>query len=274
MTQGIGRIRRDYILTFGIRGGTVTILPPTKISFNVDKSTRGQLNKMQLAITNLGESNRLQLVKDAEDQKRIPVSLSVGYKGKTELIYKGTIQTGDNARQGADIITNIMSLDGGFDGLKSFTNRTVEGGRRAVDAALSDMPNTTVGQINERPVLSRPKVLVGNSLQLIEDTIGNDETWYIDNEQLYIIKDNEVVGRFIPIVSAATGLISTPTRQNKEVTFQTKMNPSVKLGGSAKLISATAPHLNGTYRIDVINYTGDNYGDAWDQTCTGFLING
>jgi hypothetical protein len=266
------RAFRDYILTFGVRGGTVTVRPPHRITFNVDKSTRGGLNKARITIENIEESKRLQLVKDAEDQKRITVELSVGYKGSIEPIYKGTILTGSNERQGASIITNIESLDGGFDGLNSFTNRTVEGGRRAVDAALSDMPNTTVGQINERPVLSRPKVLIGNSLRLIEETIGENETWFIDNEQLYIISDSEVVGRFIPVVSAETGLISTPTRKNKEVTFQTKMNPSIKLGGSAKLISQTAPHLNGTYRVDVIGYAGDNNGDAWDQTCTGFLI--
>lgn len=266
------RAFRDCSVTFGVRGGTVTVSHPNRITFSVDKSTRGGLNKSRITIENIEESKRLQLVKDAEDSKRIPITLSVGYKGSIEQIYKGTVLTGENARQGANIVTSINSLDGGFDGLNSFTNRTVEGGRRAVDAALEDMPNTSVGQINDRPVLSRPKVLIGNSLRLIEETIGNDETWFIDNEQLYIISDNETVGRFIPLVSAQTGLISTPTRQNKEVTFQTKFNPSIILGGQSRLLSQTAPHLNGVYRVDAINYSGDNYGDAWNQTCTGFLI--
>jgi len=266
------RFIRDYVLTFGIRGGELTIRPPKRISFTADKSIRGQLNKIELMCYNLAEKDRLQLVKDAEDFKRIPVSLSVGYKGSLESVYKGTVKIGNNERQGADIITKISGLDGGFDAENSFTNRTVNGGELALDSALLDMPNTTIGKINERPVLARPKVLVGNSLKLIEETIGFGETWYIDNEQLYIVADDEVISRFIPLVSAATGLISTPSRQNKEVTFETRMNPSIKIGNRSQLESITAPHLNGIYRIETISYSGDNYGDAWNMVCTGVLV--
>lgn len=269
--MSVRRFNRDYQLTIGILGGTVTVKPPMRIEFQADKSIRGQLNKIQIKLYNLSERNRLALVKDAEQRKRIPLSLSVGYQGRLELVFKGTVHKGENTRQGPDIITTLEGLDGGFDYLNSFTNRTVSGGRRAVDSALEDMPNTTAGKINDRPALSRPKVLVGNSVRLIEDTIGPGETWYIDNEQLFIISDNQVTSRLIPVVSAETGLISTPSREFQEVTFQTLMNPSIKIGQRVKLISATAPHLDGVYKIDTISYSGDNFGDDWSQTCTGRL---
>lgn len=265
------RFNRDYRLEVGILGGTVTVRPPMRIEFQADKSIRGQLNKIQIRLYNLSERNRLALVKDAEQRKRIPLSLSVGYQGRLELVFKGTVHTGSNARQGADIVTTLDGLDGGFDYINSFTSRTVAGGRRAVDAALEDMPNTGVGKINDRPVLTRPKVLVGNSVRLIEDTIGPGETWYIDDEQLYIISDNQVTSRFIPVVSAETGLISTPEREFQEVTFQTLLNPSIRIGGRVKLVSRTAPHLDGIYKIDTISYSGDNFGDDWSQFCTGRL---
>lgn len=268
----MSRFIRDYEFRAQILGGEVVVRPPLRINFQADKSIRGGLNKIQIQLYNLEERKRLSLVKDAEQQIRIPIQLSVGYQGSLELVFRGTVYRGSNERQGADIITNLESLDGGFDFLNSFTSRTVEGGRRAVDAALSDMPNTTIGKITERPVLTRPKVLVGNSAKLIEDMIGPDETWYIDNEQLYIIKDNEITSRFIPLVSAQTGLISTPTRDNKEVTFETLMNPSVKIGQLAQLQSKIAPHLNGRYRIETISYQGDNFGDTWSQACTGRLL--
>jgi len=101
--------------------------------------------------------------------------------------------------------------------------------------------------------------------------VGPGETWYIDNEQLFVIKDTEVTSGLKPVVSAETGLISTPTRDSSLVTFETLMNPTVKIGGLASLKSATAPHLDGIYRIETISYSGDNYGDAWTQTCTGTL---
>jgi len=268
------RFSRNYVLVITVDGRNVVIKPPMQIVFEVTKSIRGGLNKMNIQITNLAESKRLSLVKDAEQRKIMPIGLSVGYQDRIELIFKGTIHTGSNSRQGPDLLTSLECLDGGEDFLNSFTARTVEGGRRAIDAALEDMPNTETGKITDRPVLTRPKVLVGNSARLIDDTVGPGETWYIDDEQLYVIKDNEVTSGLKPVVSAATGLISTPTRDSKLVTFETLMNPSVKIGGLASLKSSTAPHLDGIYRIETISYSGDNYGAAWTQTCTGTLAAG
>jgi hypothetical protein len=243
-----------------------------RISFEADKSISGGLNKCRIQLYNIEERKRLALAKDAEQQgKRIPIRLSCGYQDRQELIFKGTIFTGGTERQGADLVTTIESQDGGFDFTNSFTSRTVEGGKRAVDSVRQDMPNTDEGKITERPILTRPKVLVGNSAQLIDEMVGPGETWYIEDERLYIIKDNEVTSRFIPVVSAATGLISTPTRSSQQVTFQTLINPTVKIGRRVKLESTTAPYMDGIYRIETITYSGDNYGDAWSQTCTGRL---
>lgn len=269
--NSIPRFNRNYELKVRALGGEITMLPPLRVNFSADKSIRGGLNKMQLQIYNLEERKRLTMVRDAEDRTVVPLQLKVGYQDTMELIFKGTIHRGSNARQGADIVTTIECLDGGFDFINSFTSRTVEGGRRAIDAALSDMPNTGTGKITDRPTLTRPKVLVGNSAKLISDTVGPDETWYIENEQLYIIKNDEVVSRFIPVVSAQTGLISTPERESQQVTFKTLMNPAVKIGQRCKLVSETAPHLNGVYRIETINYSGDNFGSDWTQTVTGTL---
>ena len=268
------RFSRKYVLVITADGRNVLIKPPMQIVFEATKSIHGGLNKMNIQITNLSENKRLSLVKDAEQRKIMPIGLSVGYQDRIELVFKGTIHTGSNSRQGPDLLTSLECLDGGEDFLHSFTARTVEGGRRAIDAALEDMPNTETGKITDRPVLTRPKVLVGNSARLIDDMVGPGETWYIDNEQLFVIKDNEVTSGLKPVVSAETGLISTPTRDSSLVTFETLMNPTVKIGGLASLKSATAPHLDGIYRIETISYSGDNYGDAWTQTCTGTLAAG
>ena len=273
--MSIPRFNRTYTLEIDIGTRTEIIRPPMRISFEVDKSIMGGLNKCRIQLYNIEERKRLALAKDAEqNEKRIPIRLSCGYEDRQELIFKGTIFTGGTERQGPDLVTTLESQDGGFDFTNSFTSRTVEGGRRAVDAVRQDMPNTGEGKITERPTLTRPKVLVGNSAQLIDEMVGPGETWYIENERLYIIKDNEVTSRFIPVVSAATGLISTPTRESELVTFQTLINPTVKIGRRVKLESTTAPYMDGVYRIETITYSGDNYGDAWSQTCTGRLGGG
>lgn len=271
MTQ---RFSRNYELKISLPGdrGDTVIKPPIRINFQADKSIRGQLNKIQLQIYNLKEENRLRLVRDRNDnEKIIPLELKVGYQDDLETVFKGTIHKGSNKRQGADIVTTIEGLDGGFDFLNSYTSRTVEGARRAIDACISDTARLIYGKVTDRPELTRPKVLVGNSMKLIQDMIGPDETWFIDNEQLNIVKHHEVISNFTPRVSAGTGLITTPEREDMQVTFQTLMNPSIRIGHRAELKSTTAPHLDGTYKIETISYQGDNFGDEWSQTCTGLL---
>ena len=75
------RFSRDYILRITAGGLNIEIAPPIQIVFDVTKSIRGGLNKMNIQITNLAESKRLSLVKDAEEgEKVIPVALFVGYQ--------------------------------------------------------------------------------------------------------------------------------------------------------------------------------------------------
>ena len=265
------RFDRYYELKVGIGNREVTVKPPFRITFDAYKSISGGLNKINLKIYNLKEGTRLKLVKDKEDAATyIPLSLKVGYKNRLETIFKGSVFVGKNIREGADFASYIECQDGGVDYLTSFTSKTVDGGN-IVDALLSDMENTAKGKITQQQSLIRPKVLVGNTTKLIDQFIGDDQTWFIDNEQLYIIKDNQVVSSLIPVISAETGLINTPENDQRKISFTTIMNPSLRIGGRFKLVSATAPHLNGIYKIETINYKGDNYGDDWIQAVTGIV---
>lgn len=269
------RFNRDYELTIQI--GTdraVVVRPPMRVSFGASKSIAGGLNRLTARVYNLQPSNRLALVKDAEQAKRIPISFRVGYKDTLQLLFKGTVHRGQNMREGPDHITELECLDGGYDYLNSFTAKTVKGKSRAVDAVLGDMPNTGRGKLTAQNALIRPRVLVGASGQLIDDLINDDETWYIDEEKLYILKDDEVVSSFIPVVNAATGLLDTPTREQSKVTFNSLMNPTLKIGALCALESTSAPHLNGVYRIETIGSDGDTHGEKWTQKITALLAQG
>lgn len=266
------RFNRDFELTIGLGGQAVTIRPPLRVAFDAQKSISGGLNKLNLVAYNLKEQNRIKLVKDREEIKNIPLIFSVGYKNRLETIFKGSVHRGTNTGH-LERLSPLECLDGGFDFINSFTSRTVNGKENAVNAILSDMPNTGRGKITTQNNLIRPKVLVGNSATLISEQLNADETWYIEDEQLYIIKDNEVVSSFIPLVSAKTGLINTPERENEKVSFETMMNPTIKIGGQVKLESKTAPHLNGIYKVETLGFKGDNYGADWKMLITGIKNN-
>jgi len=212
----------------------------------------------------IGLVKRKKLIKeDMDTTTKMPFLLKAGYN-KIETLFKGFILESFSEKSGADIVTTIVSMDGLVDAQGSYTSTTVKKGD-AINVILKDMPNTTRARISDRPVVNRAKVLVGNSLKLVENNLKDDETYYIDEGKLYIIKQNEVVSDIIPLVNASTGLLNTPTKKKYEVTFNTLLNPSIRIGCQVKLESIYAENLNGTYKVLTITYRGDSSGTDWSQ---------
>ena len=264
----LSRFDRDYRLVVGVGGSRqVEVRPPMRVAFAAQKSVEGGLNKLTLRIYNLRQSSREAIAKDPEEVRHVPLSLEVGYSGELALIFRGSLHRAANKRSGADIITEIECLDGGYDFLNSFTSRTVRGGNNAIEAVLSDMPNTGAGKIASVPEILRPRVLVGASGKLFDDLIGDDQTWYIDDEQLFVLGTDQVVSALAPVVSSATGLLTTPERSMQRVSFSTLINPALRIGGLCRLESTLAPQMNGLYRINSMGYEGDIDGSAWQQQC-------
>lgn len=269
------RFQRDFELTIQVSDTqAVVIKPPMRVQFSADKSVSGGLNKINVKAFNLTKSNREAIQKDEDQQKRVPFALRAGYVDQLETIFKGTVFKASSRREGADIVTDIEGIDGGHDFLNSFVSKTTRGKGAAIDGVLADLPNTGKGKVTESTPLIRPKVMVGSAMHVLDSIIGEGESWYVDDEQLYIIKDNESTSRFAPLVNSDTGLIDTPERKQSRVTFTTLLNPAIKIGGLIQLESLQAPQINGVYKVESMGYSGDNYGQAWSQTITAILAGG
>lgn len=264
------RFIRDFELVIKPPSGKeIVVRPPQRIVFSCDKSITGGLNKLSLQAFNLNEQNRLAIVKDAEERKRIPILLKVGYVDDIEVIFQGSIHTSSNDRQGPDLISTIEAYDGGEDYFSGYIAATVANKEQAVNAVVGGLDNVNRGKFTQLKEITRPKVLIGNPLKILPSLLQQNETFYIDNEQLFIVKDDEVTEAFIPLVNAKTGLLKTPQREAQKVTFETLMNPSIKLGSRCKLESVNAPYLNGVIKIESMNYSGDSDGNDWSQSVTG-----
>ncbi|STA84128.1 hypothetical protein [Citrobacter youngae] len=295
---------RDYRLTVGIGNQAVIIEPPITVSFKaletVDKKSLG---KLSVSINGLKPSTRLQLLKSEDEEKYIPVRLEVGYDGKLRQVFQGSVKSGAVKREGAIHIVSLECEDGGHDYINAFTSRTVRGKDQVVDSVLQDMPNTKKGSVTKQQALIRPKVLVGSSSKILTDTLAPDESFFIKDERVHILKANEVTSGNISVVNARSGLLNTPqstkisaqddggkkgkTPTNEpdtdpagkkdtdsstlaksskgQIVFDTKLNPTLVIGGLCAVESVTNPALNGVYKIYQIETSGQNNGSAWYQ---------
>ena len=266
------RFLRDYSLTIGLGAQAVTIKPPFRIVFSADKSDKADLNKMTLKIYNLNDDKRRKLVRDGDKENSgyFPLQLMVGYQDRVETIFRGSVDEAGSAREGAEFVTTLTCMDGGHDFLNSFISTSVTSKVAAIDAALGTMPNTSKGKIGAQKDITRPKILVGNSMAVVADMLDPDQRWFIDDERLNILGGNEVVSGYIPVVSAETGLVVVES-EKESISATTFMNPSVKVGGLFQLISVVSPHLDGIYKVSQITYSGDFDGADWSQKITATI---
>ncbi|EIR3036467.1 hypothetical protein LWV01_002731 [Salmonella enterica] len=295
---------RDYRLTVGIGNQAVVIEPPITVSFKALETVDNKsLGKLSVSINGLKPSTRLQLLKSEDEDKYIPVRLEVGYDGKLRQVFQGSVKSGAVKREGAIHIVSLECEDGGHDYINAFTSRTVRGKDQVVDSVLQDMPNTKKGSVTKQQALIRPKVLVGSSSKIISDMLAPDESFFIKDERVHILKAHEVTSGNIPVVNARSGLLNTPqatkisaqddggkkakmptndpdtdpagkkdtdsstlAKSSKgQIVFDTKLNPMLVIGGLCSLESVTNPALNGVYKIYQIETSGQNNGSVWYQ---------
>lgn len=262
---------RDYILTVTKGTREVTIKPPFRLQFQCNKSISGDgLNKLQCSVYGLREYTRQIFHKDNDKESLVKIELSVGYEGQIKLLFLGDLHRGSSLLTSNSYVTRFEAFDGGEDYLNSYTAATVSGKQNAIETILQHMPNTEKGKITTLNDLVRPKVLMGASSKLIEDIKEDGEDFYIDNGKINIVKNDEVVGSYTPVVSAETGLLNTPEKEEEKVTFETMMNPFITIGGLLQLDSVVDKLLNGIYKVTDVTYSGDTRGSDWKQsvTCT------
>lgn len=264
---------RRYQLQITINNQIITISDPIQIQFSGNKSIFSGLNKINIAVYNLKRANYLRIRKDREEFTRIPITLNAGYEDSPELqvIFKGHIHTANAEKQGTNIITKIECIDGIVAYRNTFVNITST--NQPVRQLANALQDVEVGNVAEKNLI-RPKVLIGNALDLIYKQLDPDETAFIDNGRFNTLKANEIFRGNTIVVQQDRNLLGVPTRKNRKVTFTTYITPRIQLGKVVQLVSRIAPHLNGLYKVENINFSGDTRGKDWYMTITGSIATG
>lgn len=278
------RYGRNYKLTINLSNTeAVEITPELRIIFSIEKKIpdikKGKTTTpsiASIAIYNLEPTKRNKLFKDDErtdDQKTkgtfiedyFKVNLAIGYD-EIQTIFQGNVIEAGTERAGADFITKLSCGDGHYDFKNSFVSANVKGSQNdVVNKILETMTKTGKGAITpmEKEGI-RGKILLGSSAKMLDEQVGYDKVWFIDNEKVNVLNEKNAIAGKIQVINSETGLLSTPTKKDKLVECTTLLNPYIKLGSIVKLESSQI-NRNGFYRVDRIKYYGDFIGNDWSQ---------
>ncbi len=256
---------RRYVLSVQKAGSEefLEVRLPLTIEFDVVRNNLTSANDINIRIYNLSEISRNSILRDqynynVRDRK---IALKAGY-GESEnfpLIFSGFVVKCTSFREHNNFITHIVAHDGGDAYVNATVNKFYPNGTRRQDVIV-DLISTlaawgvapgTVGVYDG--VFDRGYAASGNTIDRLNELTGG--SFYIDNGRGNALGYSEVLSSPVtPVISAESGLLGTPKREESMLIFEMLFEPSLSIDQLITLNSVTAPQYNQDYKIISIHH--------------------
>lgn len=257
---------RNYLLSIISPSQTIEIRPPFTLELDVIRGDFGGSGHATFRIYNLSKLKRDELRRDSYAAigsnflNQIRIKLDAGYGDSLSTIFTGQIQQAFSVREGVDFITQITA----FDGLSAFSNaRANVSARSGTDqrAVISQLITTLKefgvdeGSIGDfSGVLSRANCYSGSTISLLHELTGG--SFFIDNGKANVLLDNECIESARFVVTPASGLLNTPVRESRFVTFDILFEPKLAVGTQVFIESFTDNSFNSEYIVKNLTHKG------------------
>lgn len=272
---------RAYTLTLGPPGGAVALQYGTisrpgtassalKVRFDIDKTMIGASNKSKIDIFNLSAQTRQAI------NKGYIIQLAAGYNGLVQTLFVGSVINTKSDRAQGDIITSLECGDGESAITNAVMDKPYPSGV-TLAAILTDIGAILAQKTASQPqgiaagiAVGIPSVIYNNGFAAhgaIRDTLDillkpQNMEWNIQNGNLNIIPLNNYNGQTAIVVSAETGMIGVPSKNEFFTQVNSLLNPNLVPGALIQLISENKP-LNGFYKIRRSHIEGDTHDSKW-----------
>jgi hypothetical protein len=255
-------------------GGTGFRIEKSRFRFTIDKNDQVEANRASVEIYNLSAESRNR-IREIDDK----VIIRAGYAdaGGEEVLFTGQIVRVEHLYPSPDIITRIESGDGITELREKRSSASF-----AADAELEEIVRKLVEDfgLEIRDSADLPKTKYANGFSYVGPTreglrkvLDRDKlTYSIQNGYLQIIERDGANRKQEVVLSARTGLLSSPARlddvggdltgakRNPGWSFSALLQPKVEPGGTVRLESREA---NGSFRVNSVRHTGDTHGREW-----------
>lgn len=281
--------KRVYELTIIPQDGEARIITELRVNFEITKSILSYPNVARISIHNANEDTL-----SALQERYTRIVLNAGYEGDLRLLFKGEVRNVFQTKSGRDRITTIYSGDGEQSWQNASFNKTFSeklSVSSAIEEVLKTFSDINIGTLEGLPEVADKiggQTLSGSSKDIM-DTFADEYgfTWSIQDGEIVITPDEQPLqGDEAILVSAATGMIGSPTVTEIGVDVTTLLNPRMLPNRAFKVESVNAEVAignlffrnvrrtsgEGIYKIQEVNFKGDSRDGDWLSMVKGRII--
>jgi hypothetical protein len=258
------RFNRTYELQFGSRSGSLRSIKELRIKFRVEKSDVPTPNTAQIEIYNLSETSRNELQGDD-----MILNLAAGYEENQQGLFFGDVTKVEHRRMGADRVTIIEAGDGQRAINQATISKSYAKGTpitQVIKDVIGTFKNINFSQVIEAAVSPFATLNSGGSFEGASDNVLTDLlssfglNFSIQDGEMIVAGAPALLDTDVQIVSAATGLIESPSKTDKGIAFQMLLEPRIRPGS---IISLASESVSGAYKAKKVIYEGDNFDRPW-----------
>ena len=267
-------LNRYSVLEIQDRGPLITV--GTRINFDIIKDNYQYSNKGIINVYNLTRNSNALI-----ESETSMYNLKIGYENEVPrslFIFQRDVQNGIHTdRKGPDVITKIEGGDAETAIKNIYTSSfkdTVNSEvivSRCIDVlkgggiSLGHMTGSIEYKvINNGFTAMTPVINVLNEMADI-----NDFEWFIQDNELFILKREETIPVSVTI-DRENGLIGSVVKSTKKVEFTTWANTELKIGGLVILKSEILGELR--LKLLRVHHVGDSWEGPWESRCEGMPL--
>ena len=281
--------KRVYELTVIPPGGEARIIRGLRVNFEITKSILSFPNLARITLYNPNQDTL-----SALEEKYTRIVLNAGYEGDLRLLFKGDVRNVFQTKTGRDRLLTIYSGDGEKPWQNATFNKTLSENlsvKSAIEEVLKTFSDVNIGKLQGLPQVAdkmRGQVLSGSSKDIMDNFAEEyGFSWSIQDGEIIITPEQEPLeGDEAVLVTAATGMIGSPTITEIGVDVTTLLNPRLlpNRGFIIESINAEVTIGNlffrnvrrttaeGLYKIQEVVFRGDSRDGDWLSSVKGRII--
>ena len=281
--------KRVYELTVIPPGGEARIIRGLRVNFEITKSILSFPNLARITLYNPNQDTL-----SALEEKYTRIVLNAGYEGDLRLLFKGDVRNVFQTKTGRDRLLTIYSGDGEKSWQNATFNKTLSENlsiKSAIEEVLKTFSDVNIGTLQGLPQVAdklRGQVLSGSSKDIMDNFAEEyGFSWSIQDEEVIITPDQEPLeGDEAVSVTAATGMIGSPTITEIGVDVTTLLNPRLLPNRGFIIESLNADvaignlffrnikrtSAEGLYKIQEVIFRGDSRDGDWLSSVKGRII--